>query len=635
MRTFYILLFCITLSFLGFSKTELSISFRKIQYKISKSDIPDSVITYAYQALEIGISHKNSLEKGYALLYLSRGNILKSEYEQTKNFLNKALFWARNAKNKNLEGLVLLEQGKNYQLISTPDKALFLMLKAKRIFDRNKYKESLIRANVYLAEYYRSLQKFLDGEQHIRQALLESKRTKIEDKLRINLYNRAAALKTETRDHDSAFYYSKLATDLAQKIGMFNEKAISLNEVGFVYENINKYDKALENYEEAKKLWFESKELRNWVLVTENIARTYRKMGQYAKSNEIAFEAAKIAKGRNWNANLLSIYILIGGNYVMMDNFSKAHEYGYQGMALELILYKEKNLKEIKEIKAKYETEKKEELLKEKNKEIRNSQDKINYQRKSERKLYVSIVVLIVSLIILAYLAINRALILSQLKTKSKELETSNLNLNSSLKKSEVLLQEVHHRVKNNLQFITSIIELEIESNSISSKKDILTDISRRISAMSLVHELLYNEENVESIVAKKYIEDLVVSIDEMINRQKIPIQFELEIDNMLFEVKQCIAIGMIISELVSNSIKHAFLNQKQPIISIQLLKKKESNLISLKVKDNGSGYSKETVSNKGLGSRLVHIFTVQLEGTYSINSKNQFLFQFEFPYKS
>lgn len=91
----------------------------------------------------------------------------------------------------------------------------------------------------------------------------------------------------------------------------------------------------------------------------------------------------------------------------------------------------------------------------------------------------------------------------------------------------------------------------------------------------------------------------------------------------------------MIISELVSNSIKHAFSTQTNPIISIQLLKKNDSNLISLEVTDNGSGYSKETVSNKGLGSRLVHIFTIQLEGTYTINSKNQFLFQFEFPHKT
>lgn len=527
----------------GFTQSVLSPKFQLIQNQIANSDDTDRIIFLSNKAFEIGNANKNSNEKSLALLVKSRAHIIKAEYEEAAKLLKKAIFWAKQSKNKNLEGLVTLELGKNHQLTNAADKAIYLMLQAKRVFERLNYKQSLVRTNLYLAEYYRSIQKFEDGEKHIWIALNQAKDLKIDHKLRIGLYNRAAALKTETRDHDSAFFYSKLATDLAQKVGLLNEKAISLNEVGFVHENMSQFDKALINYFEAKKIWLKSKQLRNWVLVTENIARTYRKMGQYAKSNEIAFEAAKIAKERNWNANLISIYILIGGNYVLLDNMPKAKEYGYEGMVLELILYKEKNLKEIKEIKAKYETEKKEELLREKNKEIRNSQDKIKYQRESQKKLYISIVILVISLIILAYLAINRALILNLLKNKSKELESSNQKLNSSLKKSEILLQEVHHRVKNNLQFITSIIELEIDTKSLSSKKDILTDISRRITAMSLVHQLLYNEDNVETIDAKKYIEDLVISIEEMINRQKIPIQFELKIDEMLFEVKQCIAI--------------------------------------------------------------------------------------------
>jgi two-component sensor histidine kinase len=406
-----------------------------------------------------------------------------------------------------------------------------------------------------------------------------------------------------------------------------------LNEVGFVHENMKQFNKALIYYEEAKKIWSDSKQLRNWVLVTENIARTYRKMGQYAKSTEIVTPAEKIAKERKWYSNLLSIYILKGGNYVLLNNLTEAKNYDHFAMSVKLINYQENNLRAIKEIKAKYETEKKEELIREKNEQIKNSREKLKVEKEGQRKLYTGIFILLILLILVAYLAINRAVILRQLKSKTKQLEVSNKNLNVSLAKSEVLLQEVHHRVKNNLQFITSIIELEIDSNSPSSKKESLVDVSRRISAMSLVHELLYNNDNIEKIAAKKYIDDLVISIDEMINRQQIPIHFELKIEDVLFEVKQCIAVGMIISELVSNSIKHAFQNQKMPKITILLSKNELSKTIQLKVSDNGSGISEEGVIKKGLGSRLVHIFTIQLNGQYIIESKNQFSFNFEFPY--
>lgn len=615
-----------------FSNSILSSNFKFIQNKLAKIDHPDSIVFNATKAFEIGVLNNNPSEKTLALLLISRAYISLAEYTKAEIALKRASYWSKISKNKNLEGLVILELGKNYQLTNAPDKALYLMLKAKRIFESKKYEESIIRATVYLAEYYRSLQNFTDGEKYINIALRKSKKVKIENKLRILLNNRAAALKTETRNHNASFRFSKIAIDLSEKCGLFHEKATSLNEVGFNYENLHQFDKALLNYSEARELWYASRQLRNWVLVTENIARTYRKMGEYEKSNQLAFEAERIAKEHKWYSNLLSIYILIGGNYDLLNDVYMAMNYDKYAMEIELLLYKERNLREIKEIKAKYESEKKEELLKEKNKEIKRSQEKIKEQKKDQKNLYIGIFGLLILLVVVIYLASNRMYILNQLRIKTKELELSNQSLNLSLNKSEVLLQEVHHRVKNNLQFITSIIELEIDSNSSSTKKDSLIDISRRISAMSLVHELLYNYDNIEKIAAKKYIHDLVISIDEMINRQHLPIKFEIEIEDVLFEVKQCIAVGMIISELVSNSIKHAFKSQENPIIFIQLQKNETLQTITLTVKDNGSGITKEKINKKGLGSRLVHIFTVQLGGHYTIDSTNQFLFQFEFP---
>ncbi len=141
-------IFCLIFVFFflinGFSQSVLSPKFQKIQNQISKSDIADSIILLSNKAFEIGKANKNSNEKGLALLNKSRAHIVKAEYEEAAIFLKKALYWAKKSKNKNLEGLVTLELGKNYQLTSAPDKALYLMLQAKRFFERKNYKQSLV-----------------------------------------------------------------------------------------------------------------------------------------------------------------------------------------------------------------------------------------------------------------------------------------------------------------------------------------------------------------------------------------------------------------------------------------------------------------------------------------------------------
>lgn len=615
----------------GNTQTHFSNDFIRLQSKIVKTDFPDSLIQFASKALYIGKRDNIFFEEGYALLYLSRGYSQLADYESELSHLKQAYVCSRKSKDRILEGLVMLELGKCNQLTSEHAKGLDLMQRAKSIFEVLDYKEGIVRSNVYLAEYNRSLQKFPDALKHIRKALYIAQKLKIQNHLRIIMYNRAAAIQSETKDHDSSILYSKLAIDLSQRTGFINEKATSLNELGFIYENQQKFKQALENYSEAKEIWWKSKQIRNWVLVTENIARTYRKMGQFAKSNEIAFEAEKLAAERKWYSNLLSIYILIGGNYVLLDNMPKAKEYDHKAMGMKLINYQESNLRAIKEIKAKYEAEKKEALIRKKNQQIKISRGKIELEKKDKKLLFLGFIVLFVFMLLSVYIAFTRAWLLRELKSKSTEIVESNKKLNSALSKTEILLQEVHHRVKNNLQFITSIIELEIDANSNSSKKDSLKDISRRISSMSLVHELLYNSDDAKTIQSQKYVYDLVASINEMVNSERLPIDFDLKIDDFNFDVKQCIALGMIISELVSNSIKHAFKDQKNPLIRIHLLKSENIDKATLIVEDNGSGFT-EDLSSKGLGSRLVYIFSIQLEGTPKFNTFNQFSYYLKFP---
>ena len=139
---FFYLFFVFGFFNFGFSQSLISPKFQEILNQIANSDDTESIISLSNKAYKIGDANKSSNEKGLALLVKSRAHIIKAEYEEAAKLLKKAFFWAKQSKNKNLEGLVTLELGKNHQLTNSADKAIYLMLQAKRIFERLNYKQS-------------------------------------------------------------------------------------------------------------------------------------------------------------------------------------------------------------------------------------------------------------------------------------------------------------------------------------------------------------------------------------------------------------------------------------------------------------------------------------------------------------
>ncbi len=198
-------------------------------------------------------------------------------------------------------------------------------------------------------------------------------------------------------------------------------------------------------------------------------------------------------------------------------------------------------------------------------------------------------------------------------------------------KEKDILIDEINHRVKNNLQFISAMVEMQILNNNNNNNNEALVDTSRRIKAMSLVHELLYNKNEQDGLSMKAYILELSENLKEMALGDSNPINIEMEIEDLMMDSKTALSLGMIISELVSNSFKHAFDRIKEPKVFIKLSKEKSTGIISLVVIDNGNGYQLNTEKKGGLGSRLVDIFSRQLEGEYTIESNDHFSYVLQF----
>ena len=179
---------------------------------------------------------------------------------------------------------------------------------------------------------------------------------------------------------------------------------------------------------------------------------------------------------------------------------------------------------------------------------------------------------------------------------------------------------------------MTAMVEMQIRA---SGKKDTtrsLQETNRRINAMSLVHEMLYdNIKKNQGLSIKKYITELVENLKEMASGDEHPISINMDVADLFMDSRSAVSLGMIISELVSNSFKHAFAGIVSPEVNIKLAPDTENGNLCLTVGDNGKGIKNENESGSGLGRKFVDIFSRQLEGKYTIQTYPHFTYILHF----
>jgi two-component sensor histidine kinase len=256
---------------------------------------------------------------------------------------------------------------------------------------------------------------------------------------------------------------------------------------------------------------------------------------------------------------------------------------------------------------------------------------KVRYEYGVDMKKVWSYVLIVGSIVLIAFIIIllwNKSLKKEIGKRKQIEQELE-LALNLTNKKSEerkVLLQEIHHRVKNNLQIIVSLLRLQQnDSDELLEKK--LNETITRINAISLVHEKVYMSENVANINLKQYVNSLA---QEVITSFAYKFQPTLKVESNIGEVdlKPLIPMALILNELITNSLKYGLIDkQNEGVIEIDIESK--AGLIYMTYSDNGTWIMPTKINS--FGQTLIDVFTEQLGGTYQRNTKNGTTYFFEF----
>ncbi|MGB1032046.1 MAG: sensor histidine kinase, partial [Flavobacteriales bacterium] len=205
--------------------------------------------------------------------------------------------------------------------------------------------------------------------------------------------------------------------------------------------------------------------------------------------------------------------------------------------------------------------------------------------------------------------------------TDRKEIDRKILN---SLKEKEVLLQEVHHRVKNNLQVISSILNLQSSFVDDEQTLEILAESQNRIKTMSYIHETLYQTSDFSSIEFTDYIKSLATNLLQSYAPKDCEVEMRSEFDQIFLDLDQAIPCGLIMNELVSNAFKYAYRGRDKGVLNIKV--KQNNKQISLEVSDNGVGLPEgyNPSESESLGIYLVYALIEQLDAEIQVQSFNE-----------
>jgi PAS domain S-box-containing protein len=213
--------------------------------------------------------------------------------------------------------------------------------------------------------------------------------------------------------------------------------------------------------------------------------------------------------------------------------------------------------------------------------------------------------------------------------TEKKQAEQ---RIEASLREKEILLKEIHHRVKNNLQIVSSLLNLQSLQIADKALAKSLTTSRNRIHSMALVHEKLYQSENLSRVDFKQYIKELTLYLFDSYDVKPEKIESHFDLQTVTYAVDIAIPCGLIVHELVSNALQHAFPGNRSGTISISL--RDENGATKLSVGDDGVGLpaGKDIENEQHLGLQLVDMLTDQLKGTVSTDRSSGTRFSIEFP---
>ncbi|KPP98557.1 MAG: Signal transduction histidine kinase [Bacteroidetes bacterium HLUCCA01] len=192
--------------------------------------------------------------------------------------------------------------------------------------------------------------------------------------------------------------------------------------------------------------------------------------------------------------------------------------------------------------------------------------------------------------------------------------------LEEALKQKNVLLSEIHHRVKNNLAVVSSILQLQLDRLGSQADQNIFLDTITKVRSISLVHEALYHSENYGELCLDAYLPKVIDAIRDTMNSPELTVEVEFSLDCRQITVEQAVPIGLLVNEVITNAFKHAFPDRSTGCI--QVLLQSSGDQTELIIRDNGVGIAPEALQKRdSLGMQIIEGLALQIGGNAEVTS--------------
>lgn len=391
-----------------------------------------------------------------------------------------------------------------------------------------------------------------------------------------------------------------------------NQLAKLYNNISQVYnEHFHDYNRALEYLMKAVSINEKNKNFTSLSFNFGNISEVYLNMKNPIQAEKYAHKMLQVSSQLNAPHRILNAYSQLIRVHKAMQQYDSALYYREQFMAVTDSLTNVQKTGQIAEMQTRFETKEKE--------------SKIAYLNQLNKEKNQRFLLSMFAMVILVLFAVLLIIQIRSLKKQRKQIAEQSERL-------QWMMKELHHRVKNNLQIVSSLLNLQVFRLSDEESVQALKESQQRVQAMSLIHQRLYQEEKVTMVNFKSYCYDLVESLMKAYGYDADQFDLQIKIENELLDVDTVMPLALLLNEIITNSFKYAYNRVSRPALQITLSQNHDH--LQLEISDNGPGIKEKEEKEPGFGKKLIEALSRQIRATYTIKSENGTNYTFMIPNK-
>uniref|UniRef100_UPI003F72780C sensor histidine kinase n=1 Tax=Dyadobacter sp. TaxID=1914288 RepID=UPI003F72780C len=475
-------------------------------------------------------------------------------------------------------------EGRTYMLMawlqkvqSNSNAAVSNYQKAHALFQKAGEVRREIRALQRIGAVYITVNDLKLAEHYFRRGLSLAEKSKMEDEV-ANMYTDFATVEDIRKNYNGALAYNDKALKIYKKLGA--DFSSTLFNRGIILKNAGRYQESLNTYMQL--LDYARKESDEFLekMVYLNLPNTLLLLNRPDEAEQYVKKAIEMAKTSPQRINdYMHIYEMLTNIYKKKGEFEQALNYQNQWVAYRDSVFNSEKSRQLIEAETRFQAKENQERIQRLGTE--------NYEKK--RQLWwlyggISMLAFLLAIALWQYRIIQR--VNQKLEITNSNLSEANSRISVQATQLKELMQELHHRVKNNLAIVSSLLSLQASRLEDEKAIQAVTEGQQRVEAMSLIHQQLYQTDNVAGVSVKEYIQDLVKGLMQSFGYSE-DFSLRTDIEPLVLDLKMAVPLGLIVNELITNAFKHAYKGIENPELSIRLWQQEE---VYLEIKDNGKG---------------------------------------------